>query len=168
MKRVSSFSPAAAAATVVFLSLGTAEARADIKTFNAGSCNAGSLRSTIFGAKNVSYTKTAVIWCPLVRDNTTAKPAKIEVSVVDNSTNLVGDDGNIKCRALTVNRFGTVAARGRLVSTSGTSPAGAILNLPTPAQVYPDGTLTVHCVIPRRAVGNPPSGVASIKLVEPD
>jgi hypothetical protein len=95
----------------------------------------------------------------------TAKPTKIEVSVVDNSSPLVGVK-DVRCRALTASRFGLAVSAGAFASTVGTNSAGTILNLPIPAAVNSFGALTVQCTIPRRGTGDPNSFVGSIKLTE--
>lgn len=157
---------------VALLALGAPAAAADIQTFSAGNCVVTSgvptdMKANAFGVMlNSSFALDGTIACFLERDQPTAKPTKIEVSVVDNSTVLVGAK-NVSCKAILVNRFGTATSSGTPVSTSGTD-TGTILNVPVPAAATPNGTLVVQCTIPRRAVGNSASSVASIKLTEPN
>jgi hypothetical protein len=158
---------------VALLAFGVPAAQADTKTFGAGECSVtagvpGAIVRNSFGVMlNTSFVSDGSIACFLVRDHPLAKPTGIVVSVVDNSSVLVGVK-DISCRAILVDRFGTSTSTGAFVSTSGTNPAGTALNLTVPAAATPNGTLVVQCQIPRRAVGNVPSTVASIKLFEPD
>jgi hypothetical protein len=158
---------------VALLAFGAPAAQADVKTFSAGECTVtsnvpGVIDRTALGVmRNTSFVTDGSIACFLARDHPFAKPVKIEVSVVDNSSVLVGVK-DISCNATLVGRFGTSSSAAAAVSTSGTNAAGTILNVPIPAAATNNGTLVVQCTIPRRAAGNAPSTVASIKLVEPN
>jgi len=158
---------------IAFLAFAAPAAQADIKTFSGGGCSVtsgvpGEVKTNSVGVmQNTSFVLDGSIACFLVRDHPLAKPAKIEASVVDNSSVLVGAK-NISCRSILVDRFGTSSSSGTFVSTSGTNASGTILNVPVPAAAVPNGTLVVQCTIPRRGVGNAPSAVASIKVFEPN
>ena len=158
---------------VAFLAFGAPAAWADIATFSAGKCSVTSALPGVIAANsfgvilNSSFVSDGSIACFLDRDQPLAKPTKIEVSVVDNSSVLVGAK-NISCKAILINRFGTATSSGASVSTSGTDDSGTILDVPVPAAATANGTLVVQCTIPRRAAGNPSSSVASIKLTEPN
>ena len=158
---------------VALMAFGAQAAQADIQTSSAGKCSVtsalpGVIEANSFGViLNSSFVSDGSIACFLDRDQPTARPVKIEVSVVDNSSVLVGAK-NISCKAILINRFGTATSSGAPVSTSGTDAAGTILDVPVPAGALANGTLVVQCTIPRRAAGNPSSSVASIKLTEPN
>lgn len=105
--------------------------------------------------------------CYLVRDNTAAKPTKVEVSVIDNSSAATGVK-DVSCFMRIANRFATAFATGSTVKTIGVNPAGTVLNVPLPAGNLADGSITVVCTIPRRGIGDANSSLASIKYTEVD
>ncbi len=152
------------------LALASGGASADTKVFQAASiCTGGkqsnfNINGTIF---NDSLTLPVTVLCAINRDRTDAKPSSVQISVIDNSSLLIGD-GNFACSLLPMSRFGQPNASGATVTTSGTNSAGQILTVPSPAFVPNDGTLTLKCKIPRRGAGDPNSLIGSIKVVEPE
>jgi len=152
------------------LAFASGGASADTKVFQAASiCTGGkqsnfNINGTIF---NDSLTLPVTVLCAINRDRTDAKPSSVQISVIDNSSLLIGD-GNFACSLLPMSRFGQPNASGATVTTSGTNSAGQILTVPIPAFVPNDGTLTLKCKIPRRGAGDPNSLIGSIKVVEPE
>ncbi|MBK8814559.1 MAG: hypothetical protein IPN42_03180 [Methylococcaceae bacterium] len=140
----------------------------DEKTIAATSCTAltGSVirddRGRIF---NASTTAAANVLCPLVRDNVVAAPLSIKAVVIDNSSLLLGD-GDITCSARSMSQSGNSVINGATVGTSGTNSNGTILTL-TPVTELDRGAYVVVCKIPRKGVGDPNSGIASITIDEP-
>lgn len=147
----------------------SSSAMADVKIYPAASCRvpiiANAIVSNAGAVLNNSLTTGLTIMCPLLRDHPSVKPTSVEVSVVDNSSLLIGA-GNVSCRVIGINRFGTQSSSGAVVSSSGTNSAGVILNLPIPSQNFVDGAYSVSCTIPRRGTGDPNSSVATIKVTE--
>lgn len=140
----------------------------DEKTIAATGCTAlsGSVsrddRGRLF---NISPTLPADVICPLVRDNVTAAPLSIKAVVIDNSSLLLGD-GDITCRVRSMSSSGNQVISGPLVGTSGTNSNGTILTL-TPVSEFDRGAYVVQCKIPRKGLGDPNSGIASITIDEP-
>ena len=169
MKRFLVSSLAVIAVTGGMLAIDSAAALADVKIYTAGSCRVpiiANVSVSSFGVVlNNSLTLPVSIVCPIVRDHPSLKPTSVAVSVVDNSSLLIGA-GAITCRLVASNRFGTQNSLGGLVSTVGTNSAGTILNLSIPAVLFVDGSYSVGCAIPRRGVGDPSSSVATIKVTE--
>jgi hypothetical protein len=164
MKRACSIVGALALGILAF---GATSSHADTKIIPAGLCvdgGPGNFRNGFGTLRNDSFTQGLLALCYIVRDHPSAKPTKIEVSVFDNSSATGNKD--IRCHVKVANRFGQVGAAGAVRSTSGTNSAGVVLNLPLPAANHVDGAIIVICEIPRRGVGDPPSGIASIKYVE--
>lgn len=158
------------AAALGILSLGvTFSYAADTKVIPGGLCfsfDGSPARNGAGNLFNTSGTQAMSVLCYLVRDNPAAKPTKVEVSVVDNSSAATGVK-DISCFMRIANRFGTVFATGSTVKTIGVNPAGTVLNVPVPANLA-DGTLIVVCTIPRRGIGDANSWLASIKYTELD
>ncbi len=140
----------------------------DEKTIAATSCTAlsGSVvrddRGRIF---NASSTAPADVICPLVRDNVVAAPLSIKAVVIDNSSLFLGD-GDITCRVRSMSQSGNAVINGAIAGTSGTNSNGTILTL-TPVTELDRGAYVVICKIPRKGVGDPNSGIASITIDEP-
>jgi hypothetical protein len=149
--------------------LGSTAALADTKVFQADSVCRGTLVPTFSNGAlaNTSLTLPVTVYCAINRDRTDLKPTAVQVSVVDNSSLLIGD-GNFSCFLTPVSRFGVLGAPGSTVTTSGVNSAGTILTVPLPAVVPTDGTLTLKCKVPRRGLADPSSVLASIKVIEPD
>ena len=147
----------------------TSAALADAKLYSAASCVR--LSNLSLGSNgqisNLSQTLAASILCPLVRDNTAAKPTAITVGVIDNSSLLVGD-GDIRCKLVGTTLTGKTAFTGSVSKTSGTNSAGQSLSILLPATIPADARIAVSCSIPRRGVGDPASVVGGIKVIEPD
>lgn len=165
----------ATASTVIALSgmFGAPVAQAgDTKTVMALSCNvlggaglAGLVRDTRGRIGNNSLLGDINIFCPLVRDNTgVLPPLAVRVGVIDNSSTLLGND-DISCRLISANQLGTTQLTGGFISTAGTNSAGQQLSLP-PLAVFPNGTLGVNCILPRRGAADPVSYVSSIFIDE--
>ena len=105
------------------------------------------------------------VFCPLVRDNPIAKPTRVEVVVIDNSSPVTGPR-DITCAVRTMDRTGNLVVSGASVSTSGTNSAGQVLVLPIPATNYVRGTYVVRCQVPPRGLGDPNSGITSVYYEE--
>jgi hypothetical protein len=166
-RRLSTFLFAAVAA-IGFVALGTSLSHAaDTKVIPGGLCFAAEgspFRNGSGRLFNSSGTAPMTALCYLVRDNPAAKPTKVEVSVVDNSSATGVKD--ISCFMRIANRFGNTFASGSTVSTTGVRPEGTILNVPLPAANLADGSIIVVCTIPRHGVGDANSSLASIKYTE--
>ncbi len=160
---------AASAISASLLSAASTAALADVKIYSAASCRVPVIAnvgvSSIGVVSNNSLTLGVAINCPLLRDHPSLKPTAVAVSVVDNSSVLLGS-GAISCKLQATNRFGTQLSTGASAATAGTNSAGTILNLAIPAALFIDGAYTVNCTIPRRGVGDPASSIASIKVTE--
>lgn len=167
MTRLHTFAAAAILATAGTASLSTS-ALADAKVYQAASVCRGPFTLSLSAGTvfNVSNINPLFAYCSINRDRTDAAPTSVQVTVVDNSSVLLGD-GNFTCNLTAYNKAGAAGASGASLSTSGTNSAGTTLNLPIPATPA-DGTLTLKCKIPRRGVGDPSSHLASIKVIEPD
>ena len=145
-------------------------AMADVKVMAATACDPSIpvFRDHITGQmSNHNLTVGGEMNCVLLRDNPSAKIVQIQVSVVDNSSVLLGN-GDVSCNARAFNRFGTQSSIGATVKTTGTNSAGTVLTLPIPALTFVDGSYVVKCILPRRGAGDANSGVASIRYVESD
>jgi hypothetical protein len=114
---------------------------------------------------NTSFVSSMFVSCPLVRDNPTAKPLVVEVFVIDNSS-AVGSS-NFSCQLLAMGRSGLPVSAGGTRSTTGTNSSGQALSLPIPPLMFARGAYVLNCTIPRRGVGDPSSGIASIYYSEP-
>lgn len=140
----------------------------DEKTIAAASCQvlSGSAfrddRGRIFNSSSIS---DANVICPLVRDNVVSAPLSIKAVVLDNSSLLLGN-GDIGCRVRSMSQSGNTVVNGSTISTTGTNSNGTILTL-TPVAESDRGAYAVLCKIPRRGVGDPNSGIASITIDEP-
>ena len=160
---------AASAIAGGILSAASSAAMADVKIYAAASCRVPIISNAIVNANGVVFNNSLTVGlsisCPLLRDHPSLKPTSVQVSVVDNSSLLVGS-GNVSCRVVAANRFGTFVSSGAQASTNGTNSAGTILNLAIPATNFVDGAYMVNCTIPRRGAGDPNSSVASIKVTE--
>ena len=169
MHRFASSALATLAATSGLLALTAGSALADSKVFQADSLCRGVLLPELStgSLNNVSFVNAVTMYCAINRDRTDLKPTAVQVTVVDNSSVLIGD-GNFTCSLHPVSRTGIAGVAGGSVGTTGTNSAGQILTLPIPAVVPVDGTLTLKCKVPRRGVGDPSSKISSIKVVEPD
>ena len=158
----------AAIAAIGFVALGASLSHAaDTKVIPGGLCFDGGgspFRNGVGNLFNRSGTESMLALCYLVRDNPAAKPTKVEVSVIDNSSATGVKD--ISCFMRIANRFGSGAASGSTVSTTGVRPEGTILNIPLPAANIADGAITVVCTIPRHGIGDANSALASIKYTE--
>ena len=148
----------------------TGNALADIKVMAASACD-GTLPAIRDNSKgrmtNPSLTVPGFVNCALLRDNASAKMVQVQVTVIDNSSVLLGN-GDVVCKAIAVSRTGGTTSVGATVKTSGTNSAGTVLTLPIPASLFVDGTYIVNCVIPRRGAGDPNSSISSIRYVEAD
>jgi hypothetical protein len=162
---------AAAGATVVLggmIDLRSAEA-GDGKTIAANpGCHAFVSPSLDFRGRifNTSRLLIMQVICPLVRDNPAAKPLRVEVLAIDNTSALTGRR-DISCSLSALSRNGNEISTGAEVSTSGTNANGQVLVLPIPATLFDRGTYVVNCTIPNKHVGDPASGIASIYYEEP-
>lgn len=143
-------------------------AMADTKVYQAASVCRGAQSSLTTGAMtNSSFSAAVNTYCSINRDRTDAAPTSVQVTVIDNSSLVVGD-GNFTCRLIPISKAGKAGTEGSPVSSNGTNSNGVTLTVAIPAGVATDGTLTLRCRIPRRGAGDPVSSVASIKVVEPD
>ena len=169
MTRFASSALATLAATAGLLALTAGSAHADTKVFQASSiCFGGTTSPTVGTMTNPSFTTFVNVYCSINRDRTDAKPTLVQVTVVDNSSLLIGD-GNFACNLTPVSRAGAlVGTPGGSAVTTGVNSAGQILTIPIPAAVPNDGTMTLKCKVPRRGAGDPISLMASVKVVEPD
>lgn len=159
------------AAAVALCTPGGAQA-ADTKVIPAISCiRAAHLQFSTSGAYvfNSSVTNGGNITCPLVRDNTSAKPLRIEISVFDKSsvTSPAGA-GDVSCQAYFASRFGSsYIASARSKTLSGASNTGQILRLQIPISVHALGGYAVSCYIPRRqSTADGHSSISSILIEE--
>lgn len=145
---------------------------ADAKTIAATTCHAflNGAGSPLWDARgrilNPSGVNFMLVFCPLDRDNTIAKPLRVEVAVIDNSSPTTGTR-DISCSLSAMNRTGVQISAGGTVSTSGTNSSGQVLVLPIPPTLFVRGTYVVKCTVPRHGVGDPSSGIASIYYEEP-
>ncbi len=114
---------------------------------------------------NSSLVSQMLVYCPLVRDNATAKPLVVEVFVVDNSSAIGSDD--FLCQLLAMSRNGKQVSAGATRSTSGTNSNGVALALPIPSLTFNRGAYVLTCIVPRRGAGDPSSWIASIYYSEP-
>jgi hypothetical protein len=139
----------------------------DEKTYAATGCTvlSGNVvrddRGRIF---NISSTLPANVICPLVRDNVVAAPLSIKAVVIDNSSLLLGD-GDFSCQVRSMSQSGNTVINGPTVGTSGANSNGTILTL-TPVAELDRGAYVVQCKIPRKGLGDPSSGIASITIDE--
>jgi hypothetical protein len=165
----SAISSSAFALSASFFLLTSGAALADTKVYQADSVCRGTLIPSLSSGTmpNNSSVTAAFIYCAINRDRTDLKPLSVHVTVIDNSSLLIGD-GNFSCNLLPVSRTGILGAAGGTVVTAGTNSAGQILVVPIPAVVPVDGTLTLKCKVPRKGVGDTASVLASIKVIEPD
>ena len=169
MTRFASSALATLTAASGLFALTAGSALADTNVFQARSiCVGGTAGATVGTMTNPSFTTFVNVYCSINRDRTDAKPTLVQVTVVDNSSLLIGD-GNFSCNLTPVSRTGAlVGTPGGSAVTTGVNSAGQILTVPIPAAVPTDGTMTLKCKVPRRGAGDPVSLVASIKVVEPD
>ncbi len=169
MKRHASPISAALLLTVGLLVLSTSTALADAKVYQADALCRGPLVPDLStGALiNISSINAVSVYCGIPRDRTDAKPTAVQVTVVDNSSLLIGD-GNFNCFLTPISRAGVAGTPAGSVGTSGTNSAGVTLTVPIPAVVSVDGTLTLKCRIPRRGSLDPSSRLTLIKIVEAD
>jgi hypothetical protein len=113
------------------------------------------------GISNSSSTTPLVLKCPIIRDNTTAKPTLIKVSIRDNSPST---DVTCHVRASSLDGIGLQA--GASVKTSGTG--FKMLTLPIPTTMPTNAAYFVDCIIPARPSGETSSSVKGIIYEELD
>jgi hypothetical protein len=168
MTRFASSTLAALTAASGLMALTADSAFADTKVFQPDSICRGALLPELSTGTlvNTSFVNAVTIYCAINRDRTDLKPTLVQVTVVDNSSLLIGD-GNFTCSLAPVSRNGVLGVSGGSVGTAGTNSVGQTLTLPIPV-VGVDGTLTLKCKVPRRGAGDPISKITSIKIVEPD
>jgi len=151
------------------LPLGTSPSYADTKVMAGGDCHASGDGMFRTGGGRLGYnasTGSLIVLCYPVRD-TAAKPTKVEVVVVDNSSAATGVR-DISCFIRFANRAGTGFSVGATSKTVGVVPAGTVLNLAIPSTNFVDGTMSIVCTLPRRGIGDADSWIASIKWIEPN
>ena len=171
MRTLSRMLAAAGAAVVLsgMIDLPTAEA-ADTTTIGATNCfvSSGGTPSRDFEGRlfNTSHVSAMFVFCPLVRSNATAKPLVVEVFVIDNSSVALGD-GNFLCQLQAMSRNGSQVSPGAARTTTGTNSDGQALAMPIPPLLFARGAYGLFCKVPRRGVGDPSSGIASIYYAEP-
>lgn len=165
--KIAGFAFAATLLTALAGSVSSASA-ADTKTMVAADCFIRGIAVPTSNGQllNISQVSSTKAYCGLVRDNTIAKPLRVQVTVVDNSSLLIGD-GNFTCQLRAVSKNGLAQSLGAPVSTAGTNAAGVTLSLPIPPTLFVGGTYVVSCKMPRRGVGDPSSSFASIYWDEP-
>jgi hypothetical protein len=160
-----------AAATLLSNIFSSQALAGDEKTISATGCTfikgAGTaVRDERGRLRNTSTAGEVEVFCPLLRDNVTAKPTSVKVVVVDNSSTLVGPD-NVTCKLNHMSSSANNLSVGATVGTTGTNSNGTILSLPIPSAQFNHGAYGVYCTIPRRGFGDPDSWIASITIDEP-
>lgn len=104
---------------------------------------------------NNSSSIALTLRCPIVRDNTTAKPTSVKVSVKDN-----GASTGVICRVRTSALAASGIFSGADVTSSGTGIK--ILTLPIPTTMPANALYLVSCTIPAIPSGEPSSSVRGI------
>ena len=107
------------------LTAASGSALADTKVYQADSiCRGTLIPSLSTGAMPNNSSVTAVlVYCAINRDRTDSKPLAVQVTVIDNSSLVIGD-GNFSCNLLPVSRAGSLGAAGGSVGTVGTNSSG--------------------------------------------
>ena len=107
---------------------------------------------------NTSTTTALNVICPIVRDNTTTPWASVQVTVIDQHVSQ-----NVSCRALSFSRDGTTTLQTAVLSTSGNSSSGKVINFGAIGE-FDNGYHFLRCHLPPK--GAEASAVASYLISE--